>query len=148
MIIKTTAWHYKYYTLVKKLWGGRNTYIPAETNLCAYVQTMIWGTFFWVALLPLMPFQILFYAIDIPANLINKQVEPSDTPFVAKTFMGIMLALCLVGLWWGGMFSWFFVTMHTGATLTVLAIAILLSLVIAFKTKICPIIYFDKKDRF
>ena len=49
LAINTNTWHYTYYRLIKRIYGGS---IPEQTSLCPYVQTMIWGSIFVVAFSP------------------------------------------------------------------------------------------------
>jgi hypothetical protein len=42
-VIRKNTWHYKYYCLIKNLWGGE---VKDNTSLCPYFHTMFWGTFF------------------------------------------------------------------------------------------------------
>lgn len=50
LAISTDSWHYKYYTLIRKVYGSEPKQI---SSLCPYFQTCFWGTIFLIAMSPI-----------------------------------------------------------------------------------------------
>jgi hypothetical protein len=59
MNISKNSWHYKVYAWSCKEWEG---YIPTQTNLCSYWQTVVFGAPL-IALFNKVPLGIVFYGV-------------------------------------------------------------------------------------
>ncbi len=55
LMIDVNSWHYRHYCRIRKLYGF-DTQTEKITSVCPYVQTMIWGSLFFILSLP---FQIV-----------------------------------------------------------------------------------------
>ncbi len=121
LAISTDSWHYAYYEWLRGLYGCDT---PAQTSLCPYCQTILWGSIFCILLSPflltgwlmmrlgrwLMKFQVEGTWIDaffarIENTLIGEAIERgpenfAESPLISGlgyTIIGLMvLSACLV----------------------------------------------------
>lgn len=77
--VDTNSWHFKYFCFIRKLFGIR-TKKTVATSLCVYVQTMLWGSAFFVLSLPLQSIGLLF--VKLTRFIYKKAVQLNMTPIV------------------------------------------------------------------
>ena len=152
MLIRSDSWHCRYYSWL------RSEEISEKTNLCFYVQFLLWMT---AALVFLSPVWLTSIAIGwLPTKYkINKylyQVRPDDSPMRARCLAGIVLALWLVAitvvpafvcLCSYRIFMWLlaFAAWNTGLAVGLAVCGIVAPWVIyLFKGYICPIVQFQE----
>ena len=68
LVISKDSWHYRHYQRIRRLYGYPESGDKA-TSLCPYVQTMIWGSLFFIVSLP---FQVIGWLFMKTCRLLYK----------------------------------------------------------------------------
>jgi hypothetical protein len=159
MEISRNKWHYKYYRLVKKMWGCTNEELDRQkdTNLCAYVQCMCWGTIGYIVFFPLWLFIPIGFLLEsvlwtiewFDEKMSGKQNNgtkfeefPRPVQAVMSTFI-FAISYALLALLYGLLGIPFkYLVLTTGLIIGTLLVA----LVVVNKKKLCPLIQFHDPD--
>ncbi len=92
LMVDVNSWHYRHYCRIRKLYGF-STQTAKMTSLCPYVQTMIWGSLFFIVTLPL---QIIGWLTLKVCRLIYRCCQSTGfnrfVDWIDKTLIGDSLA--------------------------------------------------------